>query len=101
MRLTETGSIDPDRFRRLLNRDTEHRDRGPRTPEGLRIGGRCDQNLGEVDDADRNDLASLSTVGEEPARGRVVRVRRIKSADQDIGVDDDHRLASSASSRAR
>jgi hypothetical protein len=31
----------------------------------------------------------------------VMRVRRIESADQDVGVDDDHRSASSASSRAR
>lgn len=94
---TATGSIDPHRLRRLLNADTECRDRGPRPPETLWIRRRPARTSERLTTLIETTSSPLSTIGEEPARCRVMRVRGVESADQNIGVDDDHRSASSAS----
>lgn len=101
MGLTETGSIDAYRLGRLLGVSTKGRDGRACLSEALSICRGRHEYLRQVDDADRDNFASLSTCGEEPARRCVVRVRGVESKNQNLGIDDDHRSASSASGRAR
>lgn len=102
MRSPEPGGVNADRRARLMDLDAEQGDCLPRRPQPVAVGGRSDEHLGEVDDAEEPGRLPLVPVTEEGAGSGVVWVVAVERADHDVGVEDDpHRSSSSRSSRSK
>ena len=102
VRVAEPRGLHADPFSGLVDGDPEGGDRLACGSQPLLVGGRRDEHLGEVDDADQPCDVSVLPAGKKRARLRMVRVGAVERADQHIGVEDySHRCASSSSSVSR
>ena len=85
---SESCCVDSDLFVRSMDRHSERSDRLARPEQQLRVAGRGNQHLRQINGADQPDRRLLLPACEESPCPRMVYVGPVECADQDVSVEN-------------